>query len=77
VPLQKLSRNQVSANSEYVEFLQGLRVGEGGQSTVAREGVGKVSIKQRLDRAAEVVGVKIRYLRTNNETVVFQVTGRK
>lgn len=77
MPLQKLTRNQVSAHPEYVEFLQGLRVGEGGKSTVEREGVGKVSIKQRLDRAAEVVGVKIRYLRTPNDTVVFQVSGRK
>ena len=77
MPLQKLTRSQMSAHPEYVEFLQSLRVGEGGQSTVEREGVGKVSIKQRLDRAAEVVGVKIRYIRSNNDTVVFQITGRR
>jgi len=77
MPLQKLSRNQVTAHPEYVDFLQSLRVGEGGKSTVAQEGVGKVSIKQRLDRAAEVVGVEIRYIRSSNDTVVFQLTGRK
>lgn len=77
MPLQKLTRQQVTAHPEYVDFLQGLRVGEGGQSTVEREGVGKVSIKQRLDRAADVVGVKIRYIRSANDSVVFQITGRK
>lgn len=76
MPLQKLSRNQVTAHPEYVDFVQSLRVGEGGESTVERERVGKVSIKQRLDRAAGVVGVKIRYIRSDKETVVFQVTGR-
>jgi hypothetical protein len=80
MPLQKLSaadlaggpgRSRVS--EEYVHFMRGLRPGEGGRASVKDEGVTRQSVKNRLKAAAEVAGVNVRFVRSGNDEVVFQV----
>lgn len=80
MPLIKLSAAELSglgarrsASPEYVRFLRGLSVGEGGQGTVASEGASRPTIKNRLNRAADEAGVQLKYHRSNAETVIFEV----
>jgi len=84
MPLEKLSNQELSthvsgrgAPEEYVNFLNGLRVGQGGRAVVSKEGVSRQSVKNRLIRAAESVGLELKFRRSPAETVVFEVTGRK
>lgn len=77
--IKKLTAAQVdarrtgTANEEYVEFLKKLKAGEGGEATVAHEGVSRQTIKNRLNKAAAVAGVKIKYFRSSPDQVVFEV----
>ncbi len=79
MPLQKLTPNQLLGrpagrpNQQYVQFLQNLRSGEGGRTTVSREGTSKQTIKNRLKVAASHAGVKVHFLRSPAEEVVFRV----
>ena len=80
MPLIKMSSAELStikgrrsASPEYVRFLRSLSVGEGGQGTVASEGASRPTIKNRLNRAAEESGVQIKYLRSDAQTVIFEV----
>lgn len=78
--LTKLSAGQLSFGaptapvSEYAQFLTGLDVGEGGRGTVETEGVSRQSIKARLKAAAQDVGAEIKFHRTGNDEVIFEVT---
>ena len=65
-----------SRHPEYVEFLQGLRVGQGGRVVVADTGVSRFSVKNRLNKAASVAGVEIAYLRTKPDVVIFEVVSK-
>jgi len=80
--IQKLTRDDLTrnkpmgrrgANPEYVTFLQGLKTGEGGKAVVADEGVSRQSVKNRLNSAAKVVGVTLKFHRSAEEEVVFEV----
>jgi hypothetical protein len=85
MPLQKLSRADVAAlhdrggskgragNTESIQFLKTLSIGEGGKAVVATEGVSRQSVKNRLNAAAKATGVSITYHRTGAEEVVFEV----
>lgn len=79
MPLEKLSRNELkrertaSANPEYVAFLQSLKPGEGGRTTEAAEGVSRQTIKTRLKRAAQELGIGIRFKRSSADDVIFEV----
>lgn len=75
--LVKLSREQLAARPEYVRVLQGLAVGEGGMTTTADEGTSKITIKNRLTTAAGAAGVRIKFHRSNAQTVIFEVTARE
>lgn len=66
-----------SRNPECVEFMQGLRVGQGGRVVVADEGVSRQSVKNRISKAATVAGVEIKYLRSKPDVVVFEVVSKK
>ncbi|MFN2115315.1 MAG: hypothetical protein ACK2T6_06345 [Anaerolineae bacterium] len=77
MPFEKLSAAELSANPEYVQVLKSLQVGEGAKTTVKDEGVGKFTIKQRLTKAAEAAGVEIKFLRSDPDTVIVKVTGKK
>jgi hypothetical protein len=79
MPLEKLSRQQLkqersaSANPEYVAFLSSLKPGEGGRTTEHEEGVSRQTIKTRLKRAAQELGVGIRFHRSSADDVVFEI----
>jgi hypothetical protein len=82
MPLQKLSREELSsrgnrsrgANQEWVMFLRGLKIGEGGKVLVADEGITRQSVKNRLNSAAGEANVSLKYHRSGAEEVVFEVT---
>lgn len=74
--IQKLSAAQLSARPDYVFVLQGLAVGEGGMATTAGEGASKITLKGRLNAAAQAAGVAIKFNRSDENSVIFQVVGR-
>lgn len=74
--IKKLSAAQLAARPDYVLVLQGLAVGEGGMATTADEGASKITIKNRLNAAALAAGVSIKFHRSDENTVIFSVTGR-
>lgn len=75
--IKPLSRHELSARPDYIRFLEGLAVGEGGMGSTEEEGVQKLSLKNRLTLAAEAAGVTIRYHRSGPKTVVFEVVARR
>lgn len=75
MPFEKLSAQELAANPEYVKALKGLAIGEGAKTTTAEEGVGKVTIKQRLKIAADAAGIKLKFHRSNQETVIIERIG--
>ncbi len=62
--------------SPYVSVLRDLKVGEGGRATIAQEKCTKQTIKNRLNKSAESLGLKIKYRRSTAEDVVFEIVGR-
>ena len=74
--LTKLTAAQLAARPDYVLVLQGLAIGEGGMATKSGEGAGKPSIKNRLIAAAQAAGVSIKFHRSDENTVIFEVVGR-
>ena len=77
MPFEKLSAAELEAIPEYVKVLKSLKVGEGAKTTVQSEGVSKVTIKNRLTKAAEAAGVEIEFPRADADTVIVKVVGRK
>lgn len=75
--IQKLTAAQLAARPDYVLVLQGLAVGEGGMATTASESAGKMTIKNRLNAAAQAAGVAIKFHRADENTVVFSVVSRE
>lgn len=79
MPLKKLTAKQLNQrpsgrpNQEYVAFLSSLRAGEGGRATTDGEKATKQTIKNRLNVASKHAGVKISYMRTPPNEVVFRV----
>ena len=83
MPFEKLTAEQLNAASgtstayaEYVAFLRPLRVGQGGKTSVKDEGVSKQTVKNRMIKAAEAAGVKIKFRRSSAEEVIVEVAGR-
>lgn len=74
--IQKLTAAQLAARPDYVLVLQGLAVGEGGMATTADEGTSKITLKNRLNAAAQAAGVAIKFHRSDDKSVVFEVVGR-
>lgn len=75
--LVKLTREQLAARPDYVMVLQSLPIGAGGMATTADEGTSKITIKNRLSTAADAAGVRIKFHRSDAQTVIFEVTGRE
>lgn len=75
--LTKLTAAQLAARPDYVQFFQRLAVGEGGMASVAEEGVGRQSLKGRLAAAASAAGVQLKFNRSGEGTVVFEVVSRE
>jgi len=80
MPLQKLTRDQLSGSGEtnvylpYRRFLSGLSVGAGGRATVEDEGVSQQTIKARLKTAAAASNMEIKFHRASKGEVIFEVT---
>lgn len=62
-----------AGHAEYIPFLKDLKVGEGGWTTVEQEKVGRQTIKNRLVKSAEQLGMKIKFKRAEANKVVFEV----
>lgn len=85
MPIEKLSRKQMQEQSyphggghePYTAFLKSLRSGEGGKITVQDEGVSRQSVKNRLKKSADAAGVEIKFRRSAQELVIFEVVGTK
>lgn len=79
MPLERLTPSQLKgrprgrANPQYVEFLTSLRAGEGGRATTKGEKATKQTIKNRLNTASKHLGLKVHYLRSPADEVVFWV----
>jgi hypothetical protein len=79
---QKLTRTDleryraVGRFQEYVDFLGELKKGEGARIDVAAAGVGRQSVKNRLNTSAAAAGVEIKFLRSKADAVVFEVVGK-
>lgn len=76
MPLERISANELSVDTEYVRTLRTLKVGEGVRASTKTEGAGKVTLKKRLQQAADVAGLNVKFHRTNADTVVLEVVGR-
>jgi len=74
--IQKLTAAQLAARPDYVLVLQSLAMGEGGMATTAGEGTSKITLKSRLNAAAQAAGVTIKFHRSGEDTVVFEVVSR-
>ncbi len=74
--IQKLTAAQLAARPDYVQVLQGLAVGEGGMTTTAEERTSKITVKNRLNAAAQAAGVGIKFHRSDENTVIFSVVSR-
>lgn len=74
--ITKLTAAQLAARPDYVLVLQGLAIGEGGMATTAGEGTSKITLKNRLNAAAQAAGVAIKFHRSDEKSVVFEVVGR-
>jgi len=79
---KKLTRGELdryrgtAAFPEYVDFLGSLREGEGGEVDLASAKVGKQTVKNRLKTSADALGKGIKFMRSKQEKVVFEVTAR-
>jgi hypothetical protein len=79
MPLDKVSAKELNRRPkgrprrDYVDFLSGLRSGDGGRTTTEREKATKQTVKNRLNTAAAHAGVKIFYKRTPPNEVVFWI----
>jgi hypothetical protein len=75
VSFSKLTADDAAAyDSEYVAFLKSLRPGQAGRANLTAEGVAtKITMKRRLQRAAEIANVELRFHRSARDEVVFEV----
>lgn len=67
-----LSGQRAMIRDEYKSYLKNLKTGEGGQLHI-EEDEKKVTIKNRLKRAAEELDITLEFKRTGAEMVRFQV----
>lgn len=74
--ITRLSAAQLAARPDYVLVLQGLDIGEGGMASTVDEGASKITLKNRLNAAALAAGVTIKFHRSDDKSVVFEVVGR-
>lgn len=60
---------------DYAAFLTACAIGHGGKLYVEEEGVGRQTLKARLNQAATLAKVALRYPRAGKDVVVFEVLG--
>jgi hypothetical protein len=82
MPIQALTPAELKVTSpstsvlEYEEFLRDCAPGHGGRIVVADEGAGRLTVKNRLNQAAALAGVVLRFPRAGKDLVVFEVLGK-
>lgn len=59
--------------SEYLDNLRGLSVGQMGEATLL-DGEKKATVKRRLTAAAKQLGKSLRYRRSGEDRVIYEVT---
>ena len=67
-----VSGERAKNREEYCGYLKGLRAGEGGELRLV-EGEKKTTVKNRIKRAAEDMGINIQFKRSDSESVRFAV----
>lgn len=71
--VKRFTSTSRSANlAPYITYLADLKDGDYGRVSL-EEGDNKPTIKNRLNRATERLGIQIEYLRATKDTVVFKV----
>jgi len=76
---QKLSRAELdrykAARSypEYAEFLSGLKSGDAARVDVTKSGFTRQTVKNRLNNAADDLGIGLKYHRTGPDALVFEI----
>jgi hypothetical protein len=78
VPLERISAEQLillkvaeKCTPEYLAFVQRMMPGDGGRAIVAKEGITRQAIRNRLDAAAEFLGTELEYLPSGRDEVAF------
>jgi hypothetical protein len=77
--IQKLSRTDlelhraIRSNPEYADVFTSLKPGEGALVNVKDEGATRQTLKNRLNAAAAATGVKIKFLRSKPDILVFEM----
>jgi hypothetical protein len=80
--IHKLTRSELdhyrttSSFPQYLDGLRDLRKRDGGKVLVAEAGVGRQTIKNRLNATALALGIKIKFVRSRSEEVVFEVVDK-
>lgn len=76
---QKLSKAEIgryqatSSYPEYADFLSEIKPGEGGRVDVTQAGVSRQTVKNRLNKTAAALGVELKYMRSGQSEVLFEV----
>ena len=61
---------------EYGNFMSGLKKGEGGVVDVTQAKAGKQTVKNRVKATAQGLGMSVKFLRSTQDEVIFEVTAR-
>ncbi len=72
----KAAKERERIRQEYRNYLSQLAVGEGGE-LLLEEGEKKTTIRNRLNRAAKELGMKLEYKRTRAPIVRFRVVAKE
>lgn len=70
-------RRATTSFPEYAEFVSSLKKGEGGLVNVEEAGVSRQTVKNRLKTSADASGVEIKFIRSPQEEVLFEVVGKR
>ncbi|NOZ28096.1 MAG: hypothetical protein GXP39_08595 [Chloroflexi bacterium] len=71
----KVAEERARIREEYKQYLSQLEVGEGGE-LVLGENEKKVTVRNRLNRAAKELGITLEYKRTRDPVVRFRVVSK-
>jgi hypothetical protein len=72
----ELDRYRVTASfPEYAEIAD-MRKGDGGKVVVTEANVGRQTVKNRLKATSSAYGLRIKFLRSKPDVVVFEVTDK-
>jgi hypothetical protein len=69
---RKAAGERARVRAEYKGYLTQLAAGEGGELTLG-EGDLKITVRNRLNRAADELGVKLEYKRSRSAVIRFRI----